>query len=421
MAERVESDERLMAAALRAAKRGDGWTRPNPLVGAALRDRDGTLHTGYHPRFGGPHAERRLLDRLGTRAAGQVLCLTLEPCSFHGKTPACDQRVIEARPSRVVVAALDPHPGVQGRGIRALQDAGVPVEVGQGEAEAVSLNLPFYLAHAKGRALFEVKVAASLDGKVATRAGDSRWITGPEARAHVHRQRARADAVVVGAGTVSGDDPALTVRDAPGPQPSRIVVDSSLRTDPEARIWRAWKTESGGIGRDVGDSTERSGNYRFWRGRWRRESRLVLATVRGGKPARLDRFRAKGWETWELPSREGGVSLRALAARSKREGWHHLFVEAGPTLVGTLLRENLADELSLFIAPVVLGGHRGWSGSFAVDRLRSARRWTPLGEMRHGPDIELRFRNAQTWKQVIEHVHGLGRGNGPGRNRRGDP
>lgn len=421
------SDARGMVAALRAARRSGTPVGPNPYVGAALFDAEGRLHSAGHRRFGGPHAERILLDRLGDSARGRDLYLTLEPCSHQGKTPPCVERVLAAGPRRVVIAALDPNPAVSGGGVAALRRAGIEVRLGVGEREALELNLPFYVAHLRRRAFVELKVAISLDGMTATRSGRSRWITGPQSRAVVHAQRARADAVVVGAGTVAVDDPELTVRDARGPQPSRIVVDSSLRTDPEARLWRAWNRardgnaradrdgrEPAGSGRRIGATgpVERVGNYRFDGSVWVREPRLVLATVRGARARSLETYRRRGWEVWELPGAGGGVSLRALTARACRDGLHHLYVEAGPGLAGALMKQDLVDRLELFQAPIVLGGDRGWAGDLAVDDPGRARRWTGRGSRRHGDDLELRFERAELVERIIEDVHRLGRGNG---------
>ena len=393
-----------MMAALRAAKRGDGRVSPNPIVGAAVAIPGQSLVTAHHTRFGAAHAEARLLDRVAPHAplpAGSTVFVTLEPCDHHGKTSPCTDRVIAARPGRVVVACLDPDPRVAGRGVARLRAAGIEVLVGPGESEALAANLPFHLRHGLGRALCRVKLASSLDGRLGSPAGRERRITGEQANCAVHIERGASDAVLVGSGTMAADDPLLTVRAVRAPDPSRIVLDSGLRTPIRCRTWRAW-TEELASGSGSATSAEMAGNYQRVMGRsgprWERRARLVLATRLGHPARRLDSYRSLGWEVWELPlgrsgsSGDGRVSLAALAIRAGREGFLRVLVEAGPRLAGALLAASLVDELSLYLAPIVLGGPLGWPAVWAARGIPRAVRFEPVTDEVLGADRHLLLR-----------------------------
>lgn len=398
-----ESIEPALRAALRAASRAAGRVSPNPLVGAALEWPDGRREVAYYREFGGPHAEAQLLSRHpGRLPRGTLLYVTLEPCSIVGKTPACVDAILRARPGRIIVSCLDPDPRVAGRGVARLRAEGLVVDVGSAAEPALALNHGFHLAHRQGRALVRLKVASSLDGKLATDTGESQWITSPEARREVHRERSNSDAVVVGAGTLAMDDPELTVRHLRGPEPSKIVIDSTLRTDPRARIWRVaraagWTEEERAerrtgnfLGTDVGGSV-----------RWARRPRLIVATTSGAAAERIAERRREGWEVWTLPAdRTGRVSLKAFARRAARAGLHRLLVEAGPTLAGGLLAERLVDELSLYLGPLVLGGDRGWSAGFVAGTLSRAPQFELVRQRRIGADCWIDFRR-RDWSEGL--------------------
>lgn len=401
---------REMRAALRAAASAPRSVAPNPKVGAALSLADGRILTGHYRRFGAPHAEPDLLDRAGKKAAGRHLFVTLEPCCFFGKTPPCTDRILESGVAKVTIARLDPDPRVRGLGVAALRQQGIEVDVGAGAREALELDPSYHWTRSFGRAWIELKVAVSLDGRVATRAGESQWITGPEARLMVHRQRARVDALIVGSGTAKRDDPLLNVRGVRGPSPSRIVIDSELRTRPDSRMWEAWNAELRG---PVSGEELRSGNWiRRPDGRYQHRARLVLATGRSHGRRRLARFRELGWEIWELPVRGGHLSLPALTRRMGTEGLFHGWVEPGPGLAEAFLKDGLVDALSVYVAPLVLGGPKSWTGRFEVKRLTEASRFDVTEVKPIGVDVRWMLRRSGWMEEVERHVYGTRGGNG---------
>jgi diaminohydroxyphosphoribosylaminopyrimidine deaminase/5-amino-6-(5-phosphoribosylamino)uracil reductase len=317
------ADHDFMARALRLAERGMNTTMPNPRVGCVIVRNGKIVAEGWHERAGEPHAEVHALRQAGDAARGADVYVTLEPCSHHGRTPPCAQALIDAEVSRVVAAMPDPNPKVSGNGLRLLQASGIVAVSGLMEAQSRQLNPGFIARMTRGRPWLTLKIAASLDGRTALANGASQWITGPEARSDVQRQRARSCAILTGISTVLADDPQLTVRELEiGRQPLRVVLDSHLRILPNARILQGGNT--------------------------------LIACIEGvgEKKAQL---RAMGVTLLELPESDGAVCLatlmRALAEREINE----VLVEAGATLNGSLLRCGLADELLLYYAPVLLG------------------------------------------------------------------
>jgi diaminohydroxyphosphoribosylaminopyrimidine deaminase/5-amino-6-(5-phosphoribosylamino)uracil reductase len=356
---RPEDDRRWMARALGLARRGLGRTSPNPPVGAVIVRRGRVVGEGWHRRAGGPHAEIVALRRAGRAARGATLYLTLEPCTHVGRTPPCAPAVIEAGLARVVVAAPDPDPRVRGRGIRAVRAAGIPVEVGVLAREARALTAWFRHFVTRRRPYVLLKLAASLDGRIATARGESRWVSGPAARRFVHRLRDRVDAVMVGAGTVIADDPALTCRVRGGRDPLRIVVDGRLRVPPGARVVRQ-----------------------------RSPAPTLIATTAGARAARRRALARAGAEVVAFPGRRGrlrlGGLLRALAAR----GVVSVLIEGGGELAAAALRERAVDRVLLVLAPVLLGGDaRSALGPLAVRRLARAPRLAGGRRSRLGRDL----------------------------------
>jgi len=317
-----------MARALELAAQGRGHVEPNPMVGAVVV-RDGRVAgEGFHQRFGGPHAEPLAIAAAGRDACrGATLYVTLEPCTHHGKTPPCVDAVRAAGFARVVVAMVDPDPRTQGRGIDQLRGAGIEVEVGLLEAEARRLNAPFIKLTTRGIPFVAAKWAMTLDGKTATRTGDSRWISSPPSRELVHTLRGQADAILVGIGTALADDPRLTAR-PPGPRTAtRIVADSRARLPLASRL--------------VATAAD---------------APLLVATTDAAPADRRQALEAAGAEVLVLPDHEGHVSLRALMDELGRRRTTHLLLEGGGELCAAALAAGLVDKLLIFIAPKLVGG-----------------------------------------------------------------
>lgn len=354
-------DHRYMARALELAERGLYTTTPNPRVGCVIV-RDGAVAgEGWHERAGMPHAEIAALANAQARARGATAYVSLEPCVHQGRTGPCTEALIQAGVARVVAALQDPNPLVSGKGLEALKRAGIPAAAGLMEAQARELNAGFVSRMTRGRPWVRLKVAASLDGRTALVNGKSQWITGEAARHDGHHWRARACAVLTGAGTVRDDDPQLTVRGvSTSRQPLRIVVDSRLETPPGARI-----LEGGGT--------------------------LVAAASRDR--AKIAALEAKGAEVVVLPNREGKVELGDLFRELARREINEVHVEAGFRLNGSLVREGFVDEVLVYLAPALLGdkGH----GMFELPELTdlAGRRELQVSDVRMiGADIRLMAR-----------------------------
>lgn len=319
-------DLECMRRALRLAVRGLRTCAPNPAVGCVIAAGGRVVGEGWHRCRGEPHAEVLALAAAGAAAHGASAYITLEPCNHHGHTPPCAPALIAAGLARVVVAVRDPNPRVAGAGLERLREAGIAVEQGLCETEARRINRGFFSRFERGRPWLTLKLAASLDGKAALADGGARWITGPVARAAVHRARARAGAVLTGAGTVLADDPALTAR-VPGVarQPLRVVLDSRLRTPPGARLFAG-----GGA--------------------------VHLFCTRAADGARRAALEAVGARVHVFAADAGGRPppgevLEALARLEVNE----VYAECGPDLAGALLEARLVDQLELFVGPHLLG------------------------------------------------------------------
>jgi len=325
----VERDARFMRRALELAERGRGLTSPNPMVGAVVVSDGEIVGEGYHERAGGPHAEVVALAAAGARSRGATMYVTLEPCSYHGRTPPCARAVIDAGIRRVVAALVDPNPRVSGRGLDALRAAGVEVAETILTDHAERQNRAFVAAMRLGRPHVTLKAAMTLDGRIADRHGESKWITGDGARAAAHRLRSESDAIVVGVGTVLRDDPALTVRlERPWPrEPYRVVLDTRARTPVAARLIAAGT-----------------------------KSRALVITGGDADPARIAALTAAGATVVPVGSRDGRVDPRAaLAALAEREV-RAVLVEGGGEVHGAFVDAGLVDRVAVFIAPRLMGG-----------------------------------------------------------------
>lgn len=352
--------ERLLRRALEVARRGAGTTSPNPMVGALVVRNGEVVAEGYHRRAGEEHAEEMALRLAGERARGAELYVTLEPCAHHGRRPPCTEAILRAGVRRLVACIQDPNPLVNGRGVARLREAGVEVRLGLLEGEARRLNEAYLKWIVSGLPLVSLKVAATLDGKIADARGASRWITGEVARAEVQRLRHEADAVLVGVGTVLADDPSLGVRE-PAPPKSilKVVLDSALRLPPRARL----------LDRVGGD-------------------RVRVYSARGADAARAAALRAAGAEVVEVEGDAGGLDLRQVLLDLGRSEVLHVLCEGGARVFTSFLAGGLADKVHLFLAPRLLGaGGRTWVEDLRIDRLEEALRLEDSQVRQLGPDV----------------------------------
>jgi diaminohydroxyphosphoribosylaminopyrimidine deaminase / 5-amino-6-(5-phosphoribosylamino)uracil reductase len=322
----TSQDERSMQHALALARRGLGKTSPNPMVGAVLVRNGRIIAEGWHKRAGGPHAEVFALHN--AKARGATLYVTMEPCSTCGRTPPCTEAIIAASVKRVVVAALDPNPRHNGRGLKLLRRAGIHVEAGLLAGEATALNEAFNKWITAGIPLVIAKAAMSLDGKIATRTGDSKWITSETARREAHKLRAGVDAVMVGANTVIRDNPQLTVRHGVrGKQPWRVLVDGRGRCPRTAMLFRDAHHE-----------------------------RTIILTTYSSPAAWRSSLSRSGAHVFIVKGSSGRLNLRAALRVLGRLDITSVLVEGGGELLGSLFDAHLVDKLALFYAPIVIGG-----------------------------------------------------------------
>ncbi len=342
-----------MARALSLAKRGKGTTSPNPMVGAVIVNHGIIVGEAFHRKAGEPHAEVLALQRAGPQARGGILYVTLEPCMHVKKrTPPCVPLLLQSGLTRVCVGMADPNPEVSGKGIQALKRAGLMVTVGICESEARSLNRVYTHWIRTGRPLVTLKGAMTLDGKLATRNGNSKWITGEAARKTAHRVRSQMDAIMVGIGTVLADDPDLSARgndprsnQRRGRQPVRVVLDSRLRIPVSAKVLR-----------------------------WVIEQPTIVCTTEQASKTKIQQLERLGVRVWVMPRRSRRVSLPAVLKRLGREGLTTVLMEGGATLNASALKERVVDHIQLYIAPKLLGGHdaMGLIGGTAPKRIQSA-------------------------------------------------
>lgn len=350
-------DERFMRRAIELAA-APAFTSPNPRVGAVLVRAGAILAEGFHEGPGHPHAERAALAQ-APDATGATCYVTLEPCAHQGRTPPCAPALVEAGITRVVAAIEDPDPRVRGRGFDHLRGHGVEVVVGTLAEEASDMNPAYLHQRRTGRPLITLKLALTLDGRLAARDGSSTWITGDEARSVVHRRRNEIDAVMVGAGTVARDDPSLTVRDVSARRhPVRIVVDSSGRTDAAASLFGP-------------------------------DGEVVIATTDDAPHDRHTEWKAAGAEVLVLPAKDGDVDLGALVRELGRRDWLEVMCEGGGALATSLLRERLVDRLELYHGAVAVGAGGPDIGDIGVSSLPEAPRFRLVSHERLGNDIRV--------------------------------
>lgn len=319
-------DERFMRLALRLAAKAGGATRPNPMVGALVARGGKIVGRGFHQQVGLPHAEVIALAQAGTKASGATLYVSLEPCAHTGRTPPCTEAILKSGIHRVVAAMVDPNPKARGRGLKQLRALGIRTTVGLLGKEAQRLNKVFVTWMKTRRPFVTVKVAQSLDGKIATRSGQSRWISGPVARAWAHRLRGQVDAILVGEETLLKDNPRLTVRlNGKRKSPVKVILDSHLRTPPSARIFSSGTP-------------------------------VIIATTKKASFKREEHLRRAGAEVIRFPAQSERIPFRLLLRELAKREISHLLIEGGGRVIASAFEERSVDRICFLMAPKVIGG-----------------------------------------------------------------
>jgi len=320
-------DEFYMKEALRLARKGLGSVSPNPMVGALVVEGDKIIGRGYHKKFGGPHAEVNALESVKGKPKGSTLYVTLEPCSHYGKTPPCVDLIIKKQIRRIVIGAEDPNPLVAGRGIGILTDNGIHVTVGVLKQQCRELNASFFKYHEKGLPYVTLKMAQSLDGRIAAKNGSSQWISSPGSLKLAHRLRARHDGVMVGIDTVITDDPSLTVRLVKGKDPLRLILDSHLRVPLRSKVLS-------------------DGNA----------SCTVIVTTHHADTRKIEGVQSLGARVLSVKANpHGQVDLMAALRKFAGEGITSILVEGGAKLSTSLVKAGLVDKLVVVIGPKIIG------------------------------------------------------------------
>ena len=343
------TDAAFMARALELAARARGRTAPNPMVGAVIVRDGAVLAEGWHHAPGKAHGEVDALSKIGGLAPGATIYVTLEPCCHHGRTPPCTDAILASGAVRVVAAMVDPDPRVAGKGIAILRDAGLEVEVGVLEAESRRLNRGYILARTEGRPAITLKSGITLDGRIASAYGESRWITSSEGRLAGHHARDVHDAILAGRRTVAMDDPQLTTRFAGGRDALPVILDSHLQLDADRRVFHGSR-------------------------------RAVVYACSGERNLPAD--------VVMVPPGPGGVDLRAVLADLVERGVHSVLVEGGGLVIRSFLDAGLVDRIELYVSPKVLAGGPGWVGGEGF-HLVDAPAFVVTDVAKIGPDVLL--------------------------------
>ena len=349
-------DKHFMRLALQLAKKRKGYTHPNPTVGAVVVKNGKIVGLGYHERAGKPHAEVMAINQAGEKAKGATLYVTLEPCSHYGRTPPCTNLIIEKKLKRVVVATLDPNPQVAGKGIERLKRAGIEVDVGILEEEAKELNEDFFVYITQKRPYITLKWAQTLDGKLATLTGDSKWISSLESRKLAHILRREATAVLVGVNTVIKDDPQLTVRHVPTErQPIRIVLDPLLKIPLKSKILNTEEAKT-----------------------------IVITSINASEKVEI--LKSKGVDVIQLQD----LSIRSILNALYEREIMHLLVEGGAKTLSSFLSEGVFDRISVFIAPKIMGEGLSIEG-MRVEKIEQTLKLKKRKHLALGGDIYLEY------------------------------
>jgi diaminohydroxyphosphoribosylaminopyrimidine deaminase/5-amino-6-(5-phosphoribosylamino)uracil reductase len=354
----AERDEHFMRVALALAAPMLGRTSPNPAVGCVIVRRGQIVGRGATARGGRPHAETLALAQAGGRGRDGTAYVTFEPCAHHGQTPPCARALIDAGVARVVVGCRDPFPLVQGRGLAMLRRAGVSTTLGVLRDECIRLNEGFITRVTRGRPFALLKLATTLDGRIATVSGDSRWISSSASRGLVHRWRSECDAVMVGAGTVIADNPRLTCRlSAARRDPARVILDANLRCDPAAQVFQP----------------------RFL------NTPIILATTPENLTRAAERY-GPPVEVLAIPAGGDGVDLMTLMRKLAERGWSRVLIEGGARLAGAALRAKVVDRVAFFVAPKILGSGRSAVEGLMPETIRDALQLVEFTASKSGDD-----------------------------------
>ncbi|MHB1687719.1 MAG: bifunctional diaminohydroxyphosphoribosylaminopyrimidine deaminase/5-amino-6-(5-phosphoribosylamino)uracil reductase RibD [Ignavibacteriaceae bacterium] len=340
------TDESYIQLAIEIAKKGIGNVSPNPLVGCIIIKNSRIIGAGYHEEFGKNHAEINAIESSNESVEGSTLYVNLEPCSHYGKTPPCVDKIIETKIKRVVIGTLDMNPLISGRGIKKLKAAGIEVKVGVLEKECATLNKFFFKYITKKIPYVTLKAAQTLDGKIADKSGDSKWISSSLSRKVVHQMRSKYDAVLVGSGTVEKDDPRLTVRMTEGRNPKRIILDTHLKLKTGYKIFQ-----------NNGDK------------------KLIVITSEKSvkKTAKINELKSLGVQIiLAKENKKGLIDLHSALNEIGRINIASLLVEGGGELLSSFIKENLFDDISLFIAPKILGAGVDSFSSLGIKNIRKA-------------------------------------------------
>lgn len=359
-------DRTWMLQALELAERGRGYVEPNPLVGAVVVKEGQLAGEGWHQRFGGAHAETHALEQAGAAARGATLYVTLEPCCHHGKTPPCTDGILKAGIARVVAAMADPFPQVSGKGVEQLRQAGVVVDLGAEETAARRLNAPYLTLLTQQRPYVHLKWAMTLDGKIATRTGDSKWISNEASRGHAHRLRGRMDGILVGSGTALADDPMLTARPAGPRLATRIVLDSKGRLPLSSQLVQT-----------------------------ARQAPVLVVVHPSSETARHEALRARGCEVIAIDGAKGRIDLGAILSELGRRRMTNLLIEGGAEVIGEVIDRRVVEEIHVYVSPRLAGGRRAYSASKGqgIDRIAESLKISELTAEPLSGDVYLHGRS----------------------------
>jgi len=353
------TDALYMKKALALARKGGGWTSPNPMVGAVIVKDGKIIGKGYHRRYGENHAEIDAINNASHSIEGATFYITLEPCTHYGKTPPCVEKIVELKPSRVVIGATDPNPVVSGKGIEILKSSGIETRTGVLEEECIKLNERYFKFITTGIPFVTLKYAQTFDGRIASATGHSTWISSDASLTFAHKLRSYHDAVMVGIGTVLADDPDLTLRLAKGKNPVRVVVDPHLKIPADARILR-----------NQGDSRT-----------------IVISGTRYNKD-KLSHLRDMGIETMTIPEHgENRIHLKSCLTRLGERGISSILVEGGSRIITSFMKERLVDKLIAITAPKIMGQGVEAVGNLDILRVDNSIRLDIVKISRKGVDI----------------------------------